>query len=191
MDIEYEATFENVNKEDIRKKLRKLKAKLVKPECLHKRVVFDLPKGHEIYGGWLRVRDEGDKITLSFKVIDGDKIENKKETCLIVNNFNDAVNILQGIGCQRKGYQENKRELWELDGVEVCIDEWPFLEPYVEIEGKSEKEVIDVSKKLGFDYQKALFCSVDTIYNRKYNVPEEVVIHKTPEIKFDGKNPFI
>lgn len=191
MNIEYEATFENINKNDIRSKLKNLQAKLVKPEFLQKRAVFDLPKGHEIKGGWLRVRDEGDRITLSLKVVDGSKIENQKETCLVINDFNYGINLLEAMGCKRKAYQESKRELWELDGVEVCIDEWPFLEPYVEVEGKSEKDVMRVSKKLGFDYKKALFCSVDTLYHRKYHVSEDFVNNQIPEIKFKGKNPFI
>jgi len=190
MDIEYEATFENIDKEEIRKKLKKIGAKLLKPEFLQKRVVFNLPKGHEIKGGWLRVRDEGDKVTMSLKVVDGIKIENQKEICLRIDNFNEAVKFLETTGCRKKAYQESKRELWEIDGVDICIDEWPFLEPYVEIEGKSEKEVVEVAKRLGFDYKKALFCSVDTLYNRKYNVSEEIINDKTPEIKFNGKNPF-
>ncbi|NBS41741.1 hypothetical protein EBS80_03705, partial [bacterium] len=60
MHIEYEATFENVDKDAIRAKLKEAGATLVRPEFVQKRVVFNLPKGHEIPGGWLRVRNEGD-----------------------------------------------------------------------------------------------------------------------------------
>jgi len=191
MEIEYEATFYPVDKDEIRKKLKKAGAKLVKPEFMQKRVVFSLPAGHEIPGGWLRVRDEGDKITLSLKVVDGDKIHNQKEICLKVDNLSNSVLILESIGCMKKAYQESYRELWIFDECEVTIDEWPFLEPYVEIEGKSEKQVKDVSLKLGFDYKKALFCSTDTLYSHKYGVTRDIINNKTPEIKFNGKNPFI
>ncbi len=68
MEIEYEATFTNISKEVIRQKLQDAGATLVKPEFLQKRSVFKLPTGHEIKGGWLRVRDEGDKITMSLKI---------------------------------------------------------------------------------------------------------------------------
>lgn len=191
MNIEYEATFQDINKDEIRKKLKKIGAKLIKPEFLQERVTFNLPSGHEIKGGWLRVRNEGDKITMSLKIIDGDKIENQKEIMLKVDNFKEAENMLSMIGCKKKAYQESKRELWVIDGTEVTIDEWPFLEPYVEIEGKSEEAVKEVSKKLGFDYKKALFCSVDTLYSKKYLVSEEFVCNEVSEIKFKGKNPFI
>lgn len=191
MEIEYEATFININKDEFREKLEKIGAKLLKPEFLQKRVVFNLPKGHEIEGGWLRVRDEGDKITMSLKVVDGNKIENQKEICLKVDSFEKAEELLISLGCAKKAYQESKRELWKLDDVEVTIDEWPFLEPYLEIEGKSEEEVKDIAKKLGLDYSQALFCAVDAIYSKKYNLPEDVINNKIPEIIFGQENPFI
>ena len=191
MKIEYEATFPNINKDEIRKRLKEAGAVLTQPEFLQKRATFNLPKGHEIKGDWLRVRDEGDKITMTLKVVDGDQIHNQKEITLKIENFEEAVKLLETIGCQKKSYQETKRELWMLDEVEIDIDEWPYLEPYVEIEGKSEEAVKNVSKKLGFDYSKALFCCVTTLYNLKYGIYEEVINNQIPEITFEGKNPFI
>ncbi len=191
MEIEYEATFIDINKDEYRQKLQQAGAKLVKPEFLQRRVVFHLPKGHEINGGWLRVRDEADKITMSLKIIDGDKIENQKEICLKIDNFDEGIEFLSKMGCEKKAFQENKRELWILDDVEITIDEWPFLEPYLEIEGKSEEKVKAVAQKLGLDYSKAMFCSVAPIYSKKYNVPEEIINNNTEEIIFNGKNPFL
>ena len=136
MNIEFEATFTNIDKDEMRAKLSSVGARLVRSEYMQKRFVFTLPKGHEIPGGWLRVRDEGDKITMSLKVISGNTIEDQKEICLTVNDFNEAVLFLESIGCVQKAYQESKRELWMLDDVEITIDEWPFLEPFVEVEGK-------------------------------------------------------
>src|SRR6266481_6264430 len=157
MDIEYEAKFLNINKDEMRQRLTKAGAKLIHPEYLQKRVPFHLPKEKRSKDAWLRVRDEGDKITLSLKMVDGEKIENQKEICLTINNFNNAVKLLDAIGCASKGYQETKRELWELDGVDITIDEWPFLEPFVEMEGSSEEAVIVASEKLGFIYSDAIF----------------------------------
>jgi len=83
MQIEYEATFPNINKNKVRQKLKQAGAKLVRPEFLQKRVTFNLPKGYSKNHSWLRVRDEGDKVTMSYKLIDGDKIENQKEIFLV------------------------------------------------------------------------------------------------------------
>lgn len=190
MNIEYEATFLDIDKDEMRDKLKKAGAKLLKPEFLQKRITFNLPN---ISGGysWARVRDEKDKITMSFKEIKGDKIEDQKEICLTIDSFQNGVDFLEAIGCVRKSYQETKREIWKLDGAEICIDEWPFLEPFVEIEGKSEEEVVAVSQKLGFDYSAALFCAIGDIYSMKYGIPAEVVNNKIPKITFDMENPLL
>jgi adenylate cyclase class 2 len=190
MEIEYEATFENIDKEEMRKKLQEAGAILIRPEFMQKRVVFKLPKGNEIAGGWLRVRDEGNCITMTLKVVDGEKIENQRETTVEVDNLEKARELLVSIGCFEKGYQESKRELWKIGETEITIDEWPFLDPFLEVEAKSEKEVIQVSEKLGFDYQKALFCAVDTLYARKYGVSKDIIDNKIPKLVFKMENPF-
>jgi len=191
MKIEYEATFLNIDKQEIRERLRKIKGKLIRPEFLQKRIVFSLPKGNEIKGGWVRIRDEGDKITMSLKVVDDVTIESQKEICLKIDNFKEAEEFLTILGCQKKAYQESKRELWKIAGAEVTIDEWPFLEPFVEIEGDSEESVKNIAEKLGFDYKDALFCSTDTIYSKKYNLSEDIINNQTPKIVFNMENPFI
>lgn len=191
MNIEYEATFTDIDKESVRKRLRAAGAQLVKPEFMQKRLVFNFPAGYDIGGGWIRVRDEGDKITMSIKVVDGTAIENQKELQLEVNSFEAGVNFLKILGCKAKAYQESKREIWELDGVEIMIDEWPFLEPLAEIEGPSKEMVRRVSQKIGFEWSKARFCAVGTFYSEKYGLPEEVVNNQTPRIVFEMENPFI
>ena len=191
MKTEYEATFLNIDKQEIRERLKKIKGKLIRPEFLQKRIVFSLPKGNEIKGGWVRVRDEGDKITMSLKVVHGIGIESQKEICLKIDNFKEAEEFLTILGCEKKAYQESKRELWKIDGIEVTIDEWPFLEPFVEIEGDSEESVKHIAEKLGFDYQKALFCSIDTLYSKKYDLSEDIINNQTPKIVFNMENPFI
>ncbi len=191
MHIEYEATFENVNREDMRARLGACGATLVRPMFLQKRTVFFLPKGNDIQGGWLRVRDEGDKITMSLKVVDGTTISDQKETCLTVDSFTEACEMLTGIGCTQKAYQETRRELWVLDDVHITIDEWPFLPPFVEVEGKNESVVRKVSESIGFDYADARFCHVGTLYGEKYDFPESVFNDETPLLTFDMENPFV
>ncbi|HCJ45480.1 MAG: CYTH domain-containing protein [Candidatus Moranbacteria bacterium] len=191
MNIEYEATFPDIEKETIRHMLETAGAKLVRPEFLQKRVVFTFPEGHEITGGWMRVRDEGNKITMSLKIVDGDKIENQKEICLTVDSFDQAELLLTTLGCRKKSYQETKRELWVIDDTEITIDEWSFLRPFVEIEGKSEEVVKQVTEEIGLDYMKALFGAVDIIYMHQYPHLTCDRINTTPRIVFEGENPFL
>lgn len=191
MDNEWEAKFTNINKVSLRKKLKSLGAKLVKPEQLYKRAVFFLPKGHEIEGGWLRVRDEGDKITMSLKAVTNGKVDMQKEVMVVVDNYDNARKLLSEIGCIEKAYQETKRETWQLNEVEITIDEWPYLEPYVEIEGKSEAEIKNVSGILGFDYNQALFGSADQVISKKYGIPEDAINNEISRIVFDEENPYL
>lgn len=190
MQIEYEATFENIDKDEMRGRLKAAGAKLVRPEFQYRRVTMNLPIGHEIPNAWIRIRDNGQKITQALKIVTNGKIENQQELEIKVGNFEDTVEFLEKIGCRQKSYQETKREQWELDNVEITIDEWPFLEPYVEVEGKNEEEVKKVSEKLGFDWDKALFCAIGHLYYRKYDMPEHYFNNKISKIVFDMKNPF-
>lgn len=192
INIEYEATFCDINVDEIREKIKNLNGKLIKPMFNQKRTVFKFPKGHEIKGGWLRVRDEADKITMALKIMESNKsIDGQKEIELIVNSYENAVNLLKTIGAREKAIQETKREIWKLDKVDLMIDWWPFLEPVIEIEGKNEADVKKVSEKLGFSWNKAIFNSIDYIYSKKYNISINKINNKTPKIMFNMKNPFI
>ncbi|MBT3690001.1 CYTH domain-containing protein [bacterium] len=191
MNIEYEITFPNINKADIRKRLKKAKAKLIRKTFLQKRHTYNLPNGHRVKHGWARVRNDGGQITLSIKMITGKKISDQKEICLNVDNYDDANQILQILGCKQKAYQETKRELWKLGSTEITIDEWPFLEPFIEIEGKSKKKVKEVVTKLDFNYNEGIIGAVDELYAKKYNISKYRINNKTPKIVFKMKNPFI
>jgi adenylate cyclase class 2 len=189
MDIEYEAKFLEIDKDEMRERLKKAGAHLERPEYSQKRIPLYLPKEKNDKHSWLRVRDEGDKITLSLKTVDGEGIEGQKEICLEVDNFDNAVKLLEAIGCTIKSYQETKRELWKLDGADITIDTWPFLEPFIEIEASSEEAVKAAAAKLGFDYAKAVFGGVGKVYKMKYGIPPDEV-NDLPKLVFDMENPF-
>ncbi len=192
-DIEWEATFTNVNVDDFKKKLKEVGAVLKREKFMQKRVNFDLPKGHEKEGAWIRVRDEGDKITLAYKRVSEagiDSMENQQEVQVDIDDFEKAEKFLSEIGCKKSAYQESYRELWVLNDVEITIDEWPFLEPYIEIEGNSKEDVKRTSELLGLDFSKAKFVSADFLYAEKYNLKLDFV-NNLPRICFDEDNPFI
>lgn len=191
MKPEFEAKFLAIDKAKVRTSLTKAGALLKKPEAMQKRIVFKPPRGHGLPGGWLRVRDEGDVITMSLKLATGHAIGDIKEICLTIDNFAEGVEFLLSIGCEKTAYQESKRELWLVDGVEITLDEWPFLEPFVEIEGATKHAVKRVSEKLGFDYETAYFCPISKVYNLKYGCSEDSWITQPPNLVFGSKNPFL
>jgi adenylate cyclase class 2 len=194
MKIEYEATFQDIEKDAFRNQLKDSGAKLVRPEFMQKRMVFDLPPGKETKGGFVRVRDEGDKVTLTLKIVDGNKISDQKETMVTVDDFDSTGSLMSGIGCIPRSHEESKRELWSLDGADITIDEWPFLGTIAEVEGVSEEIVKTVSEKLGFEWKAAKFCSIGTLYVEKYGFGPMDISKKTgkvTELTFEGENPFI
>lgn len=184
MKTEFEATFIDVDVQKVRERLQKIGAKNTRPETLMRRVVF-LPPQH-IENGWMRVRDEGDKITLSLKQIRGDKIEDQKEIELVISSFDAGVALLKAIGASQKAYQETRRESWVLGDTQIEIDTWPGLDPFVEIESTSEQEVQDIADQLGFDYTHAIFGSVERVYEMKLGIPPDIINNHTPEITFEN-----
>lgn len=196
MAIEYEATFPNINKDKIRARLQDIGAVLEYPETLQKRSNFYPPK-NEDNASWIRVRDEGrDIITMSYKTVPdkADVISQQKEICLRVDSFEEAKDFLLSLGCREKSHQETKRELWRMDGVEITIDEWPFLNPFLEIESNSEKAVKNIAEKIGYNYQEALFCNVFYLYSQQYGIPiddlKKRVSTELSRLTFFSKNPF-
>jgi len=185
MNNEIEAQFLDINKDAVRAKLAEIGAELVKPEVLMKRVVF--------YTGehsFARVRDEGDKIVMTYKnVSDDNSILGTKEVNVNVSDYDNAILFLKGCGLQIKARQETKREIWKFGDVEICIDTWPWIPTFIEIEGPTEVSVWDTAKKLGFEKSQAKFGSVDTTYQHYYGIDTDVVNLHTPEILFDMEPP--
>lgn len=184
MEREIEAKFLKVDKELLRQKLKSLGFVLKEPEHLMVRVTFSLP-GVSMEIKWARVRKEYQKVTMALKEVTSQEIVGTKEVEVEVDDFERAVTFLKEIGLYQKAWQENKREKWEKDGVEVTIDTWPGLEPFCEIEGPDRDTVENIAGLLGFNMEDALFGSVAKVYERELGIPYEVVVH-LPEITFSN-----
>ncbi len=176
MKTEIEGKFLDINKEELRKKLVLFKAELVHKERLMKRMNFDYEDHRlEKIGGWVRVRDEGDKISLAYKQLNDRTLHGTKEISLIINDFEDACTFLKSIGLRKISYQETKRESWLLDNVGITIDTWPWIPPFVELEGETEESLKVVCKKLGLNWNDVMHGSVETAYQSHFNVSESEI----------------
>lgn len=184
METEIEVKFCDIKADEIRKKLADLGATLVHKEILMKREAFDFPDDRlEKVGGWARVRDEGDKITLSYKQLNDRTLHGTKEVSVEVSDFKTASEILKCLGLEVKSYQETKREKWLYNDCEVTIDTWPWIPTFLEIEGPTEEKVKKVARDLNFNWSQAMHGSVETVYQMHYDVTEHEV-DNWPEIKF-------
>ena len=75
---------------------------------------------------------------------------------------------MEAIGLQVKSSQESRREAWQLGSAEIVLDEWPWLDPYIEIEATDEATVRRVAGELGFDWTAAVFGDVMAAYRAQY-----------------------
>lgn len=175
---EIEATFLDIDKDNLREKLRAAGAELVQEETLMRRTIFNIDER-----SFARVRDEGNRITMSYKHLDTHTLSGMQEVCLEVNDFTAACDFIKALGLKPKAEQETYREAWKLGEVEIDIDTWPWLPTYVEIEGPSETEVTAVAEKLGFDMKDSVYGSVDEVFRVYYDTTAHD-INYCPEIKF-------
>ncbi len=192
MKTEIEVKFIAVDIDDIRQRLKKLGAECEQPMRLMRRVLIEQPD-HEANHSFIRIRDQGDKITLTFKrraKRSPDKIDDTKEIEVEVGSFEDTVELFKEAGWPHKTYQENRRETWMLDGAEVVIDEWPWLSPQIEIEAEDEATVRAAAAKLGFDWNDAFYGHIDDVYETEYTfAPGFRGIIVLPEVRFEDPVP--
>jgi adenylate cyclase, class 2 len=176
MKTEFEVKILNIDVDYIQEKLKKLNAKKIMNRNM-KRFVYDFnPKKEK---SWIRLRDNGQKTTLTIKEIQNDKIDGTKELAIEVSDFEKTNKILERLGYINRSYQENKRISYILDNVKIEIDFWPMLKPYLEIEGNSVKEVENIIKKLGFTMTDTTTMNTKEIYKQ-----QNIDTDKIKELKF-------
>jgi adenylate cyclase class 2 len=176
METEIEAKFTDIDKDGLRAQLRTRGAVLVHDEIMMRRCNFDYPdRSLDKKGGWIRVRDEGSKITLSYKQLNDRTVHGTQEVSLDVDSFDKSCAFLRAIGLELKATQETKREKWIYKGVDVTIDTWPWVPSFVELEGVSETVLKDVAHDLGLDWGVAMHGSVETVYQMHYDFTEEEI----------------
>jgi len=171
MQTEYEARVLDIDKEAVTQKLTKLGAEF-NGRFEQKRYTYHVNPPTK--GKWIRLRDNGEQATLCYKSIISDEIDGTSEIEFPVPNFEETNAFMEHIGMPSKQYQENIRTQYHLDGVEVDIDEWPLIPPYLEVEGKSEQEVYDTIAKLGLQDGKVTSVNTQGIYEM-YGIDLEAI----------------
>lgn len=165
MHTEYEARFLAIDPDAVLDKLAAQSATQVMPRTLMRRIVF---KNGDIEqrGGWLRLRDEGHRTTLTYKQTTSDTsaINTTLEAEITVSAFDATKTLLEAMGFKALRYQENYREEWKLGQVTFDLDTWPDLPTFLEVEGPDEDAVRAAVDKLGLDLTQASYGSVDEVY---------------------------
>lgn len=192
MKTEIEVKFLDVDIDDVRARLKKAGAELEQPMRDMRRALIE--EDHHAAGNmFIRIRDEGDKVTLTLKKktksLKESTIDSTYEIETTVGDFDTTVELFKVAGWHYTTYQESKRETWKFGDVEVVIDEWPWINPYIEIEGDSEEAVRAAAGELGYDWKAAVFGSVDVIYNQEYPAMTVRGVIDIKEVRFGDPVP--
>ncbi|HSX15305.1 MAG TPA: class IV adenylate cyclase [Candidatus Saccharimonadales bacterium] len=195
MKQEIEVKFLGISHDDLRAKLQAAEAVCEHPMRLMRRAIIDYPDkrmqtSSDTGWGWVRVRDEGDRVTCTYKHIANDGKDTTHEIEFEVSSYEKACELFEAIGLTKHAEQETKRETWKLDGVEVVLDEWPWLPQYIEIEGESETALQSVAEKLGLKWEDADRGSSDRVYRVYYpKMTDSEGIADIPQLTFGGDLP--
>ncbi|HSW99318.1 MAG TPA: CYTH domain-containing protein [Candidatus Saccharimonadales bacterium] len=190
MKPEIEAKFLAVDHEALRAKLQEIGAVCRQPMRLMKRRGYDFPDNRlrDAHNGWVRVRNEGDKITMSYKQLDNRGLDGTKEIQLTIDSFEAADAFLCALGLEPNVYQETKRESWTLGDCEIELDHWPWTKPYVEMEAPDEQTLRGLAAKLGLDWAQVKHGSVEIVYRGEYDVTDAQV-NAIPQVTFEDPVP--
>jgi adenylate cyclase, class 2 len=184
---EIESKFYPINIDSIRSSLHALGANCTYPMRLMRRVVFDNIQNPKLPVAYIRVRDEGNKIVLSAK--DYADIESghlhQRELAVDVGDFTKTVDLLTLMGLKPTNRQESKRETWAFKNSEICIDIWPGLEPYIEIESPSVAELEDIIKLLPLSKTRRYEGGALQIYMDVFGWSRDVALDKVRYLRFD------
>ena len=169
MAVEIEAKIVNIDKGDLEKKLIEIGAIKIE-DVFFRSISFDFagyPLDKE--ASWIRLRDDGKKVTLAYKKRLGatnvhGKDSGMEEIEIIVGNYEDTAEILKKIGMIEKFSQEKKRTTWKKGNITFDIDTWPSLKPYLEIEAESWQEIDKAIIELGYKLEDKLICSATQIF---------------------------
>ena len=167
MQTEYEVRKLEAFFDEVIQKLERIGAKKV--GVYHqKRYVYDFIPVQK--GRWIRLRSNGKVTTLTVKEVKSLRVDGTKELEIVVSNFDDTNEILMKLGYIPRTFQENFRIEYTLGGVNFDLDKWPMIPPHLEIEGKSEEDVLKAVKLLGWSGDDMTAQDIDTVYSKIYGI---------------------
>lgn len=150
---EYETKVLDINIAEIEEKLHKLWAALLEDEVLMKRRVFDVESHSGNKGKRFRLRQKGDKTTLTYKERNGLDVGSTLELETKVGDFDVMTEMLQKLERSTMVYQENKRKVYSRNDIEFCLDTRPMIPTYMEIEAPSKEQVEEALKLLELEWK--------------------------------------
>ena len=178
MNKELEVKILDIDEKEIDKKLLDLGAK--KEEKFFKIYSYKIDSDKDDYEEHIRLRDEGNKITLTYKKKENNKIDGTEEIEFEVSSFEEASKFLSKFKFNGIYYQERKRIDYILKEIVFSIDFWPKIPAFLEIESNSIDNVNKGLKLLNLEGKDVGNLSIIKVYNN-YSLD----LHSFKELKFD------
>lgn len=120
---------------------------------------------------WIRLRQDGEIVEITIKYIYSNKanynIDEVKEIEIKTDNFEMANKLIEEMGYYRKKLAEKKRDSYSYQGMDIEIDEWPLLEPYIEIEGINIDKIYELANLLGYSKEQTRVMNTEDVYLEK------------------------
>lgn len=171
--IEREVKFLEIDLAQIKTKLAQLGATDLGEKLLSE-VIFYVGDGNSVERKsrkYVRIRDTGEKIFLTYKHLPDTPAIGVTEIELEINSAAEGQLMLETLGWQPARVQEKRRHSFKLGKVMVDIDTWPGqVPPYLEIEGNSEDDIKEAANLLGLDWDKHELRSAAGVLKEFYNI---------------------
>lgn len=120
---------------------------------------------------WIRLRQDGEIVEITIKYIYSNKtnynIDEVKEIEIKTDNFEISNKLIEEMGYYRKKLAEKKRDSYSYQGMDIEIDEWPLLEPYIEIEGTNIDKIYELANLLGYSKEQTRVMNTEDVYLEK------------------------
>ena len=171
MATETEVRFLEIDKKALVKKLRALGATDLGEKLLKEVIIYDKDLDWKKENKFIRVRQNGEEIKLTYKHHTNKEKGEAKEIEFKIDDLDSAVAFVEVLGFQAVRHQEKKRHTLKLGSVIFDIDTWPKIPTYVELEGPSLKALESAAKKVGLDWQDAVYEDAASVIENIYHIP--------------------
>lgn len=171
MHNEIEARFLAIDKTATIAKLKSLGAEDKGEVTLREVILYDRELKWPDEGRFVRIRSYNGTTILTYKQNKAQTIDSAREIEFAIPDAALAEQFLECTGLIAFRHQEKKRHTFVLDGVTVDIDTWPRVQPYAELEGKSEEDIKAAAIKIGFTWGEAVYDDARAILQNRYNIP--------------------
>lgn len=187
--LEIEVKFSIADRGVFRRILLEVGAEEVSPRTYEKNIRFDTPRERlKQEGKLLRLRHDA-LSRLTFKGESSKDVDSearvREELEVTVDDFNTMALILERVGFVRSQIYEKYRETYQLEEVEIVIDEMPFGD-FVELEG-DDRDLQAAARKLGLDWNRRIlanYLALMEIIKNRYNLPFDDVTFEN----FEGRD---